>query len=145
MDIACLTRVAQVQVAKMLYQFNKGNRWWEKGKPTAGVHGSVPKLLTASDAVRSHARCMYRPPGMSGHTVTGQGEITKGREGGRSGGPKTCKKWACLVHLALNRSRGESGLEHQYQKQGRSRGPQCKKPYSGVPRASILRDLGAQG
>src|SRR5271168_3875715 len=34
-------------------------------KLTAGVHGSVPKLLTVSDAVRSHARCMYRPPGMS--------------------------------------------------------------------------------
>jgi len=32
---------------------------------TAGVHGSVPKLLTVSDAMRSHARCVYRPPGMS--------------------------------------------------------------------------------
>jgi hypothetical protein len=36
---------------------------------TAVVHGSVPKLLTVSDAVRSHARCVYRPPGMSGHPM----------------------------------------------------------------------------
>jgi hypothetical protein len=34
-------------------------------KLTAGVHGSVPKLLTVSDAVWSHARCVYRPSGMS--------------------------------------------------------------------------------
>ena len=32
---------------------------------TADVHESVPKQLKVSDAVRSHAGCMYRPPGMS--------------------------------------------------------------------------------
>ena len=36
---------------------------------TAVVHGSVPRLLTVSDAVRNHARCEYRPPGMSGHLM----------------------------------------------------------------------------
>ena len=35
----------------------------------AGVHGSVPKLLTVSDTVQSHAGCMYRPPGMSRHPM----------------------------------------------------------------------------
>src|SRR5271168_5377789 len=42
-------------------------------KLTAGVHGSVPKLLTVSDTMQSHAECVYRPPGMS---FTNQRRIT---------------------------------------------------------------------
>ena len=34
-------------------------------KLTVDVHGSVPKLLTVSNIVRSHAKCVYWLPGMS--------------------------------------------------------------------------------
>jgi len=51
---------------------------------TANVHESVPKQLKVSDAVRSHARCVYRPPGMS-WTPNGT------NHGGR--GNKSRKEW----------------------------------------------------
>ena len=51
---------------------------------TADVHGSVPKQLIVSDAVRSHAGCMSRPPGMSstlnGTSQGGDGESQQKRK-----------------------------------------------------------------
>jgi len=56
---------------------------------TANVHGSVPKQLKVSDAVRSHAKCMYRPPGMSSTpNGTNHIEITTEKKKITTGGGK---------------------------------------------------------
>ena len=67
---------------------------------TADVHGSVPKQLKMSDAVWSHAKCVYRPPGMS-RTPNGTSHIEttekKGGEGNNSRKGWLTKKKVVLV------------------------------------------------
>jgi hypothetical protein len=46
---------------------------------TADVHGSVPRQLIVSDTVRSHAGCVYRPPGMSS-TLNGTSHEGRGND-----------------------------------------------------------------
>jgi hypothetical protein len=48
----------------MVFPEHRGTQGPRGTRLTADVHGSVPKQLIVSGAMRSHAKCMYRPPGM---------------------------------------------------------------------------------
>ena len=67
---------------------------------TADVHGSVPKQLKMSDAVQSHAKCVYQPPGMS-RTPNGTShiEITTEKKGGE--GNNSRKGWLTKKKVVL--------------------------------------------
>ena len=67
---------------------------------TADVHGSELKMSDAVHAVRSHAKCVYWPPGMSRTPIgTSHIEITTEKKGGE--GNNSRKGWLTTKKVVL--------------------------------------------